>query len=115
MLTNLEHHSDKIFAKVILDPDHAIFKGHYSGKPVLPGACMLQIVRDTLEAALNRQVVLKQAPQMKFLLMVDPRQNSELAINLNIKDVEGLLKVWGSLMATEKPCFKFSGTFARVD
>ena len=32
--------------KVILNPDHLIYKAHFPGQPVTPGVCILQIIQE---------------------------------------------------------------------
>jgi 3-hydroxymyristoyl/3-hydroxydecanoyl-(acyl carrier protein) dehydratase len=38
----------RVQATIRLNPDHAIFAGHFPGQPVVPGVCMLQIIKELL-------------------------------------------------------------------
>ena len=61
-----------IEAVLEIDKANKIFEGHFPGQPILPGACMLQMVKEILEFALNLNIRLKKAGQMKFIAMIDP-------------------------------------------
>ena len=44
-----DNEKDTISATVLIDKNHPIFKGHFPEKPVLPGVCLMQIIKDILE------------------------------------------------------------------
>jgi 3-hydroxymyristoyl/3-hydroxydecanoyl-(acyl carrier protein) dehydratase len=50
-ISKLEHQVGSISAVLDINRDCEIFKGHFPGQPIAPGACMLQIVKDILEKA----------------------------------------------------------------
>ncbi|MBO9617758.1 MAG: 3-hydroxyacyl-ACP dehydratase [Niabella sp.] len=55
-----------------LNATHKIFEGHFPGQPVLPGVCMMQIIKELTEKATGKKLFLNEAAQCKFLSMVDP-------------------------------------------
>lgn len=69
-------------AKFLLNPAHPVFAGHFPGQPVVPGVCMLQIIKEGLEQVVGRKIILTQAANIKFLSMLVPVAHKE--INLNI-------------------------------
>jgi 3-hydroxyacyl-[acyl-carrier-protein] dehydratase len=71
-----------IEALVELNEQHKIFKGHFPGQPVLPGACMLQMVKELLETFLEKQLQLVKADDIRFSAMVDPTVNKELTFSI---------------------------------
>ena len=108
---NLDHHDDTIDAAIMLNPNHSIFKGHYPSQPVLPGACMVQIVKDVVELAIAQKVVLTKASQLKFLQMVTPDEDQALHLKIAYLKQHGDLKVTANLSIAETICFKFQGIF----
>ncbi len=64
-ISKLEHSDGIISAMLDINKDCDIFKGHFPGHPVVPGACMLQIVKDVLEEALKVSVRLKKGGSSK--------------------------------------------------
>lgn len=100
-----------IKAVLQVDIHHDIFKGHFPGQPVLPGACMLQMVREVLEDTLSRKLTLKKADNLKFLQVIDPTANNILDLALNYSITEDGVRSNATLSCGGTACFKFQGTF----
>lgn len=100
-----------INAVIELQPGNEIFQGHFSGQPVLPGACMLQMVEEILESELQIAYRLQKAENLKFLTMVDPRQNNTLYLELNYSVEESSTHINASLNTSEQTAFKLQATF----
>jgi 3-hydroxyacyl-[acyl-carrier-protein] dehydratase len=97
-----------------LDPGHRIFDGHFPGRPVVPGVCLIQMVLELTEIVLaNRPLRLTSATQIKFISFIDPRINALLGMRLVAVQREGgPIHITAVISAGETVCFKFEGTFA---
>lgn len=100
-----------ITAVVDLDADNPIFSGHFPGRPVLPGACMVQLVKEVLEDILGKSIRLQKADNLKFLSLIDPHQNKSLALTINHIHENESIKVTATLTAADVVCFKLQGVF----
>jgi 3-hydroxyacyl-[acyl-carrier-protein] dehydratase len=107
----LQHIDGRISATLEINQQHEIFKGHFPGQPVLPGACMLQMVKEVLEGAIGRALRLKKADNLKFLSVVDPGVNEILVLSLSYTLVEDVLNITASLKAGDVVCLKMKGVF----
>ncbi len=109
----LSEHKDCIIKTTLeLNKNSEIFIGHFPGQPVLPGACMLQMVKEILELALKIPVRLKKADQIKFLGLIDPRINNILQLIISYKSTDdNYLNITASLTDQKDICFKFRGSF----
>ena len=104
-----------IQAIIALNPDHAIFQGHFPGSPVLPGACMVQMLKAVLQRIQNGPLVLQKAANIKFISMIVPDAHQPLKLILNTQSGEnGLLSVMGTLYAGDVASMKFTGTYKRL-
>lgn len=65
-----DNEKDTISATVLIDKNHPIFKGHFPEKPVLPGVCLMQIIKDILEDKINKLVFLESISNLKFINIV---------------------------------------------
>ncbi|MDB5122903.1 MAG: FabA-like domain protein [Mucilaginibacter sp.] len=110
-ITKIEHQNTSVRARLDINKDSEIFRGHFPGQPVVPGACMLQIVKDVLETALNIQLQLKKAGHLKFVSMIDPRVAREVQMEIDYKLSEEEIAVIASLICDAVVCFKFQGRF----
>ena len=71
--------------EVSLDGRHEIFKGHFPKLPVLPGVCILQIVKDIVEDIVGYKLRLRQASNVKFMSLIMPdSSDNRLTFVLNI-------------------------------
>src|ERR1700730_9343512 len=105
-----ENNSFKIVLE--LNAIHKIFEGHFPGQPMVPGACMLQIVKEVTEIILNKKVQLTKADNLKFLQLINPNEHRTLQMGLtfNISE-DGIANVSANLLNGSSVCFKFSGSF----
>jgi len=81
-------------ATVNLNKDHAIFKGHFPGNPVMPGVCTMQIIKELLEKALQESLVLVQSTNIKFMTIINPEVSPILSLSLQVstKDAKYVIK-----------------------
>jgi 3-hydroxyacyl-[acyl-carrier-protein] dehydratase len=61
---------------------HPIFEGHFPGRPVVPGACLLQIVKELVSMAIGSEVSLTRADYVKFISMIGPDLDETVWMNL---------------------------------
>ena len=103
-----------ISAALEIDIDHEIFNGHFPEQPVVPGACMVQLVKDVLEKKLGSPLQLKIANNLKFLTLINPQITTNLQLQLAYNTEDELLKVNGDIVAEDLVYFKFQGVFVTV-
>jgi 3-hydroxyacyl-[acyl-carrier-protein] dehydratase len=96
-IQSLTDREDGILATVRLDPDHAIFLGHFPGQPVLPGVCMMEMIVEIAGEYFKRQFRIKAGPQVKFLRMIDPTQNPQVNLEIKYQSLEGSMAVQGKI------------------
>lgn len=94
VLTETEN---KIQASIVLHADHAIFKGHFPGQPVLPGVCMLEMITEITGSHLKKSFHISEAALIKFLNMIDPRKNPEITLEIIYQEVPGAFQVHGKI------------------
>jgi 3-hydroxyacyl-[acyl-carrier-protein] dehydratase len=110
-ISNLTHQDNTILAVLQLNSRHETFAGHFPGQPVVPGACMLHIVKEILSEALGTPYQLKKGDNLKFIAPIDPLMTPEVALKLTYKTVDAGLYVTAALSANDVVCFKFQGIF----
>lgn len=78
--------TEGIKAIVHINAAHEVFDGHFPEIPVLPGVCMIQIIKELIEKKYTINTSLKEADMIKFLSMMNPRINHELLVDIQIKE-----------------------------
>lgn len=71
-----------------LDKDNVIFKVHFEGNPILPGACMTEICRELIERKTKRKLNIRNIKNIKFLQLISPKEHSEIIFDINISELE---------------------------
>ncbi|MFC0518666.1 hypothetical protein ACFFGT_30910 [Mucilaginibacter angelicae] len=96
---------------ITLNPTHDIFKGHFPGRPVVPGVCMMQMIKEILENHLGKKLQLVKADNIKFLSFIDPDQHGQVGLEVKVNMVDGQIKTDAQLLNEETVFLKFKGVF----
>lgn len=110
-IESLEQNEESAKAVISLNALHPIFKGHFPGQPVLPGACMLQMVKEIMELVTGNSLQLIKANHLKFIALIDPTKNPLLTLNLEHMISEEGLAVRATILREAEVCLKFNGVF----
>ncbi len=111
-ITDTVSSATEIWAELFINADHKIFEGHFPDQPIVPGVCMMQMVKEILEQVIGKKTNLVKAAEMKFLAVINPLENN--LINASIKytlDETGAINITASLFKDELVHFKFKGQF----
>lgn len=108
---NMEQEDGMVKAAVTLEARHKIFEGHFPGQPVLPGVCMLQMIKEILESVTGARLRLSASDYLKFLSMIDPRVTSRLEVSLQHTTVDNQLQTIASLASGSTTFFKMKAAF----
>ena len=110
-IQSLQQEGDVVNASIGLNQSHVIFAGHFPGQPVVPGVCMVQIIKEILETTIGKPLQLKAADHIKFLSMVNPQETAELQAIIKYVPGESNMNVTATLSKNETICLKMKGVF----
>ncbi len=111
-ISNVETAGFDIKADLVINAAHKIFEGHFPGHPVVPGVCMMQMIKEVIEKVLDKKTNLATASELKFLAIIDPQENTNIqtAIKYNTEE-NGNIAVVATLYKEDRIFFKFKGLF----
>jgi 3-hydroxyacyl-[acyl-carrier-protein] dehydratase len=92
-------------ATISINEKHDIFNGHFPQNPVVPGVCMLQMVKDLLEDELQKAVHLNSIGNVKFTAVVNPTQNPTLDIKITYELTDGKSYKINSIISSKEVVF----------
>jgi 3-hydroxyacyl-[acyl-carrier-protein] dehydratase len=110
--TDLQTEGDIVKTNIKLNPLHPIFKGHFPDNPILPGVCMMQMVKEVVDAYTNKKTKLILAQDLKFLSVINPEENTIIQMELKINIEDERIRVAAQLLDNATVLFKFKGNFA---
>ncbi len=98
-------------ARISINGDHKILEGHFPGLPIVPGVCMMQIIREIMEVTTSKSLNLVAADNMKFLSVINPDQNNEVDVSvLYTKEGDDRFHVNATMFAGTVTFFKLKAT-----
>ncbi|OIP05388.1 MAG: hypothetical protein AUJ97_00980 [Bacteroidetes bacterium CG2_30_32_10] len=110
-----EENTTKYTVAIELNPQHAIYEGHFPENPIVPGVCMQQMVKETLSLILEKKLMLYKADNIKFLNLIIPSISKTLKLNIHIKSTEdNQIKIDSNISDEERVYFKYIAYFKEV-
>ena len=111
-ITEIDHNEGAVKASLSIHKEHPIFNGHFPGQPIVPGVCMLQMLKEVLEIKINAAVKLQSADFLKFLKFINPQETNTVNLELQyVRTENNTLKVNGGLVDADSVYFKFKGIY----
>ena len=106
---DLQQEEGRIACRISYDAGHEIFKGHFPNQPVVPGVCTMDMIKELLQQALGKKLLLRSTGQVKFLQLILPDVQPEVLITWT--NMEQSFNVAASLKANDAFLFKMNGVF----
>jgi 3-hydroxyacyl-[acyl-carrier-protein] dehydratase len=99
---------------ITVNAQHPIIKGHFPGNPVMPGVCMMQIIKEITQKIMDAPLVLQSASNVKFTALINPEVNPDLKLELEVhRKEDGLVKVKNISYFNETIALKLACIFAK--
>ncbi|HEY4288583.1 MAG TPA: hypothetical protein VGN00_15870 [Puia sp.] len=115
-IPEITNEGQSLKASLHLREDHPLYQGHFPGQPVVPGVCMLQMVKELAAMATKKTLILQKADTMKFLLQINPHLTPVLQAELSCSMLDdGCFRVSAIFLKETAPCFKFNGLFRSAE
>jgi 3-hydroxymyristoyl/3-hydroxydecanoyl-(acyl carrier protein) dehydratases len=105
----IQRDPNSVACKVSFNSQHDIFKGHFPNTPVVPGVCMMEMVKELLEQQTDQPLWMRDAGQVKFLQLITPDISPVIVINWE-KNKQGY-NVNAAFKNDINDLFKLSGSF----
>lgn len=83
-----EESTEAVRFQIRLNADSVIFKAHFPGEPIMPGACIVQMVQELFSVWTKREVEIAKIVNLKFLSVIKPDEVLDLDVAIKIKKEE---------------------------
>ena len=110
----LNHSKGVITAKITLDASHEIFKGHFPGNPIMPGVCMMQIIKELTEEVLDKELLLQTSTNIKFMAKINPETDPNLVLNITFSEEDRIVKLKNTTFFEETLALKLNAKYKIV-
>jgi 3-hydroxyacyl-[acyl-carrier-protein] dehydratase len=102
---------DRTTARITINKDHEIFKGHFPGNPVMPGVCMIQIIKELTEEVVGKKLFLSVSSNIKFMAIINPEIHPDLTLILDISRSENEVKIKNTTSFGDTLALKLNAIF----
>lgn len=100
---------------ILINEEHDVFKGHFPGNPIMPGVCMMQIIKELTEQITDSSLFMQSLSNVKFMALINPFQTPELLLELDVTTTEdNLVKVKNVSYFDETIALKLSCVYRKV-
>ena len=97
---------------IFINEKHEVFKGHFPGNPIMPGVCMIQIIKELTEKITQKTLMIQTLANVKFMALINPEVNPELRLELDIIITEDdLVKVKNTTYFNDTVALKLSNVY----
>lgn len=112
-ISKIEKPSEGNFeVEIKLHADAAVYQGHFPGMPIAPGACLTQMTKEVANTILEKELMLKEAHQIKFLATVNPNETPRLNLSLSLTQADEGYSLKCVAKDEARSYFKISGKLA---
>lgn len=98
-------------ATVKLNKEHEIFEGHFPGHPVLPGVCVIQIIKELTEKSLEKKLLLSVASNVKFMAVINPEKNDTVQFEIELSQSNDEIKIKNTVSFEDTLALKLNASF----
>jgi 3-hydroxyacyl-[acyl-carrier-protein] dehydratase len=81
IIKNIADTEDGFAVTLTTEPDNVIYKAHFPGNPITPGACLIQTAGEILQQRLGKRLFLKSSKNIKFLNTLIPAKDREVTFS----------------------------------
>jgi len=106
---------NKHLVQIYIKAEHEVFKGHFPGNPIMPGVCMMQIIKELTEQITASSLFMQSLSNVKFMALINPFSNPELRLELDISVTDtDLVKVKNVTYFDDTLALKLSSVYRKV-
>ncbi|MDL2140980.1 3-hydroxyacyl-ACP dehydratase [Flavobacterium tructae] len=105
----------KYTISILINEKHDVFKGHFPGNPIMPGVCMIQIIKELTESITKSTLIMQTLSNVKFMALINPEVNPELRLELDVVTTEeDLVKVKNTTYFNDTVALKLSNVYKKI-
>lgn len=96
-----------------LKSDCDVYQGHFPGKPVAPGVCNIEMIRECAEMLVGCDLKIDTIKQCRLTAVASPSVCPKVDVKVSVAKIEGTdnYNVVASISDAERPYMELKGTF----
>ena len=90
---------------ISLNGSHPIFLAHFAGNPIIPGACIVQLIKELSADFFDNFFFISAVKNMKFLHSISPLDSPEISVQLSFTKLENEHCVVAAVLKNDEKIF----------
>lgn len=100
--------------EIEINKDHPIFEGHFPNNPVMPGVCMMQIIKEFTEEIVGSKLFMEKCSNVKFMAVINPNINSILNLRIEVLNEDSKVLVKNTTKFDETLALKLTAQYKKI-
>jgi 3-hydroxyacyl-[acyl-carrier-protein] dehydratase len=88
IIEHKEEDGENITFTIRQNKSNEIFKAHFPGNPITPGACLVEIARELCEKHIGKSLKIRFLKSVKFLNIITPIANEFLKFDISLSPAD---------------------------
>lgn len=84
-ISKQQHEGDHTIVSIELIVNHPLYAGHFPERPIVPGVCSIEIIKECTAAVLQSPLQFIVLEQSKFYNPIEPLKHKKLKVSIKIK------------------------------
>lgn len=101
-------------AVISVNESHEVFKGHFPGNPIMPGVCMMQVIKEIAEKITGSALVMQSLSNVKFMALINPFATPLLRLELTVTQEGESVKVKNTTYFDQTVALKLSSAYKKM-
>lgn len=101
--------------EIKVNKNHQIFEGHFPNNPVMPGVCMMHIVKEITSTYVGQDLFMEKCSNVKFISLINPEIDDKLRLEIEIHKEGTQVKIKSSTFFLNKQALKMSVVYKTLN
>ena len=104
-----ENGEGKAVFHVAILPDCNVYEGHFPGKPVCPGVCNIQTIKECASLLVGKELRIFSIKQCLLTAIATPTVCPDVDVEVEVKDVDGKYSIVATISDEIRQYMTFKG------
>ncbi len=92
--------------EVRLNPNCAVYAGHFPGTPVSPGVCNIQMVKECAEKVAGKVLLLSGIKQCRLTMLITPQEHPLLTVSIALNEKDEAYQLSATISHADADCLE---------
>lgn len=98
--------------KVDILPDCTVYEGHFPGKPICPGVCNIETIKECASHLLDKPLTINTIKQCRLTAIASPKVCPQVSISVNVTQNGDTYAVIAKIYDDRQSYMDFKGTLS---